>query len=203
MAKRRRSGCLGGLFKLIWTLIVLGALVFVGLFAFLLFKEHSIPRMGDYKAMIVLGAQVNPDGSPSVQLEWRLEKALEAYRNKPVPMVVTGGQGADEPRAEAAVMRDWLVAKGVPLAFISTDETSENSSQNIKNARGKLPPGVIDVLVVTSDYHLPRAMRLAQDQGLLASGLGSPIKPEYWLKNHFRETLAWGKYFVSKVIPLP
>lgn len=203
MARQRRGGCLGGPFRLIWTLICLGIMAFVGLFVFLLIKEHTIPRVGDYKAMIVLGAQVNPDGKPSVQLELRLEKALEAYQKKPVPIVVTGGQGQDEPRAEALVMRDWLVSKGVPPQAISTDETSENSSQNIKNAMGKLPYGIIDVLIVTSDYHLPRAMRLAQDQGLLASGMGSAIKPEYWIKNHVRETLAWGKYFVNKVIPLP
>ena len=51
-------------------------------------------------------------------------------------------------------------------------------------------------------HHLPRAMQLARDMGLTPSGIGSPIKQEYWLKNHTRETLAWGKYFLNKIIPI-
>ena len=53
--------------------------------------------------------------------------------------------------------------------------------------------------IVTSDYHLPRAMQLARDRGLAAEGLGSPCKPEYWMKNHFREVLAWGKYCMYRL----
>ena len=59
------------------------------------------------------------------------------------------------------------------------------------------------MLVVTSDYHVPRSLALARDQGFEAVGLGSPCKPEYWLKNHARETLAWIKYWGVKYLHLP
>ena len=62
-----------------------------------------------------------------------------------------------------------------------------------------LPPGAQSITIVTSDYHLPRAMQLARDLGLSADGIGSPCKPEYWVKNHFREVLAWGKYFAVRL----
>ena len=45
-------------------------------------------------------------------------------------------------------------------------------------------------------------MRIARDLGYEAEGVGSPCKPEYWVKNHSREVLAWGKYFLNKVVPL-
>jgi len=188
--------------KLITTLALLGALAFGVLFGLLIYREHTLPRPGSADAMIVLGAQVNPDGTPSVQLEWRLTKALEVYQTKRTPIVVTGAQGADEPRTEASVMREWLIARGVPPEDIRMDESSMNTRENIANAMQYLP-GVKDVLIVTSDYHLPRAMQIARDQGLNPSGVGSPIKPEYWWKNHFRETLAWGKYYLQKFIPIP
>jgi len=184
------------------TLALLGALAFGVLFGLLIYREHTLPRPGSVDAMIVLGAQVNPDGTPSVQLEWRLTKALEVYQTKRTPIVVTGAQGADEPRTEASVMREWLIARGVPPEDIRMDESSMNTRENIANAMQYLP-GVKDVLIVTSDYHLPRAMQIARDQGLNPSGVGSPIKPEYWWKNHFRETLAWGKYYLQKFIPIP
>ena len=59
------------------------------------------------------------------------------------------------------------------------------------------------VLIVTSDYHLPRALALAKDQGLTASGIGSTTLPEYWIKNHFREALSWIKYWGQKYLRLP
>ena len=199
---RAKRGCFGLIFRLIATVVTLGALAFAVLFGLLMYRENSVPRPGPVNAMIVLGAQVNPDGSPSVQLEWRLSAALDVYKTQHIPMVVTGAQGKDEPHTEASVMADWLVARGVPRGDIRLEESSMNTKENIKNAMAYMP-GVKDVLIVTSDYHLPRALQIARDLGLNPSGIGSPIKPEYWLKNHFRETLAWGKYFVQKFIPLP
>ena len=201
MARNRRAGCLGMLFKLIGWLIMLGILAYIGLFGYLLLKEYTLPRPSTYHAIVVLGAQVNPDGTPSVQLEWRLSKALEIYKLNPMPIVVTGAQGADEPATEASVMRDWLAARGVGLQDILMDETSFNTKENIANAVRLLPPDIIDILIVTSDYHLPRALQVARDLGLNPSGAASPIKPEFWLKNHARETLAWGKYLLLKYVP--
>ena len=59
------------------------------------------------------------------------------------------------------------------------------------------------VLVVTSDYHVPRSLALAKDLGYDACGMGSPCKPEYWIKNHAREALAWVKYWGRKYLRLP
>ena len=43
--------------------------------------------------MVVLGAQVQPNGEPSVQLDWRLNKAVEMYNASPCPVIVCGAQG--------------------------------------------------------------------------------------------------------------
>ena len=62
---------------------------------------------------------------------------------------------------------------------------------------------VQQVAIVTSDYHVPRALAMAKDQGLNATGISSPTLPEYWLKNHGRETLGWMKYLLQKYLHLP
>ena len=54
--------------------------------------------------------------------------------------------------------------------------------------------GLYEALVVTSDYHVPRALALCSQLGIPASGKGSPSKPEYFLKNHLREGLSWIKF---------
>ena len=195
------------LLKALLILILLGALVYIGIVLMVCWKETHVPTPGtDYEAMIVLGAQVKPDGEPSLQLQWRLEKAAEAYQQKKVPVVVCGGQGKNEPAPEAEVMRDELISLGVDADMILTDTTSVSTHSNIRNAMALLADrNVTKVLIVTSDYHLPRAMAIAEDDGLTAYGIGAPTKlgMRFWLKNHGREALAWCKYWAVKYLHLP
>ena len=195
--------------RMIVRLIALAAAVYAGIVGYVCFREGSVektvPPTDNYDAIIVLGAQVLPDGTPNVQLAWRLDAALEAYRNRKVPVVVCGAQGKDEPLPEAYAMKKYLTDRGVAEEDILTDPESFNTRQNLQNAKALLKdkPEVQKVLVVTSDYHVARSLALAKDQGYEATGLGSPCKPEYWLKNHAREALAWIKYWGVKYLHLP
>ena len=196
--------------KVILILAVLGVVSFGFLLGYVSIRESGIPKnvsgIGeDYDAVIVLGAQVKPDGEPSVQLAWRLDQAAEVWKKKQVPVVVCGAKGKDEPEAEAAVMKRYLENKGVSGEMILTDPDSYNTEQNIAHAKRLLEEysaSVRKVIIVTSDYHVPRAMALAEDLGLDASGIGSPCLPEYWIKNHSRESLAWVKYWLNKYLHL-
>ena len=151
--------------------------------------------------LLILGAQVKPDGSPSVQLALRLETALAAYRASPCRIIACGAQGSDEPRPEGEVMRDWLIARGAAPSDVLAETDSRSTRQNLQNAAALLPPGA-RVTVVTSDYHLPRALAIARDIGLDADGLPAPCRRglSFWLKNHSRETLAWGRFLLEKII---
>jgi len=102
-------------------------------------------------------------------------------------------------------MKKYLAEKGIPEEFILTDPDSFNTEQNIRNAKEKLDELSLEirkVIVVTSDYHVPRSMAIARDLGLDASGIGSPCLQEFWIKNHGRETLAWCKYLLKKYLHL-
>lgn len=189
--------------KIILLLLLAGVVCFAAAMGVLTLMEK---RAGNVRpgsaAIIVLGAQVKQDGQLSVQLEKRMEAALAEYQRQPRPVICCGAQGANEPRPEAEAMRDWLIARGVPETDVIAEAASNNTLENLKNAKALLPAGEKRVTVVTSDYHLPRAMAIARDAGLDADGIGSPCKPEYWLKNHSREVLAWGKYFLRKIVPI-
>ena len=181
-------------------LLLAGVLCFAIALGVLQIMQVSVPAPSpDSDAVIVLGCQVKQDGTPSMQLEYRLNAALETYLENARPIVVCGAQGADEPAPEGVVMRDWLIAHGVPEADVLAETASRDTMQNLRNAVSLLPEGTQTVTLVTSDYHLPRAMRIARDLGLHADGIGSPCKAEYWLKNHSREVLAWGKYFLYRI----
>ncbi|MGN0778940.1 MAG: YdcF family protein [Aristaeellaceae bacterium] len=189
---------------LVLILILLGMLAYLSVVGMLVWKVNHVPATDDYDAIVVLGAQVKPDGSLSLQLQWRLDAAYDAWTKKNVQIVTCGAQGANEPAPEAQVMRDYLMTKGVPEDMILVDDTSFNTWQNINHAAELLSGyDVRTVLIVTSDYHLPRAMAIAEDEGLQATGLGAQTLPQYWIKNYGREALAWIKYWVQKYLHLP
>ena len=196
--------------KIILILAAAGVAVFCGLMGFVCIREGQVAKSAaelpeDYDAVIVLGAQVKPDGVPSVQLGLRLDRAFDVWERKHVPVVVCGAQGGDEPEPEAATMKRYLEEKGIPGEMILCDPDSFNTEQNLANAKELLdayPEEIRKAVIVSSDYHVPRAMALAEDLGLNADGVGSPCLQEFWLKNHSREALAWVKYWLKKFLHL-
>lgn len=188
--------------KILLILFIAAVLVFVSGMGIICIAEKRARADADMEAgdaIIVLGAQVKADGSLSVQLQWRLEAALAAWQARNRPVIVCGGQGDNEPCTEAECMKTFLMAHGIPESMILTDDKSVNTFQNMKNAQALLPVTVTSVLLVTSDYHLPRALCIARDAGFEAYGWYADTLPAYWLKNHMRECLAWVKYGIQRV----
>ncbi|MBR4080842.1 MAG: YdcF family protein [Clostridia bacterium] len=204
MSNQRHGG--KRILRILLALLAAGVMVYAGIVAMVYWKETHVPPAEDYGAIVVLGAQVKPDGVPSVQLQWRLDTAAALWHENPVYVVTCGAQGANEPAPEGEVMRDYLIAAGVDESMILVDAASFNTRQNIRHAAELLEgTGVTKILIVTSDYHLPRAMALAEDEGLEATGKGSPCKNDIvnWSKNHLREALSWVKYWGQKYLKLP
>lgn len=180
-------------------------LAYLCLFGWVCYAENKTETPPETDVIIVLGAQVKADGMPSVQLEYRLEAALAAYQSQPQRIVCCGGQAGSEPAPEGRVMADWLIARGVPAADVIAETTSGDTRENIRNAMALLGYSAenasqLRALVVTSDYHVARAVSIARDQGIQAWGVPATTLPEYWLKNRAREALGWGKYLLNKFL---
>lgn len=123
--------------------------------------EEPDPR-GDLA--VVLGNKVHPDGQPSQLLRHRLERALALWERGAVREVMVSGALGKEGHDEALVMRDWLVARGVPAERVIVDSQGWTTFHTARNARELLRArGLESVVVVTSYYHVPRA-RLALER---------------------------------------
>ena len=82
--------------------------------------------------MVILGCQVKPWGQ-SILLQDRLDKALDYLEEHPdVQVVVSGGQGPDEPTTEAQAMYDYLTEHGVEPERIWQEDQSHNTWQNVR-----------------------------------------------------------------------
>ena len=153
--------------------------------------------------LIVLGARVRPDGTPSHTLENRCRAALEVWRREQrLAVIVCGGRGEDEPATEASVMRGFLVKAGVPAAHIFSEDTSTNTLENLRNARRIMEArGLCRAAVITSDYHLTRALWIAGDLGIEACGVpaAGSKRCAHVLKSRIFETASWFLYLFRKI----
>ena len=152
---------------------VLGVLVCAGLIVFTIFE---IPVVRDAHTdtdahpdtIIVLGAGVN-GSTPSLSMCNRLDAALAYLNANPAAtVIVSGGQGPGEDITEAKAMADYLTAHGIDSARIVQEDRSRTTRENLENsfailrARGGDPADGVGI--VTSEYHLYRAKRMARSR---------------------------------------
>ena len=150
-----------------------------------------------YDVLIVLGAQVRPEGVPSEALRRRMTLALKLYQEWATPIICCGAQGHREPMPEGEFMCRWLEERGVLPALLHCENHSYDTMENLRNAKVIMAEqGYENALVITSDYHVRRALAICRRNGISAGGMGSPSIKRYWLKNNARELLAWVKFYL-------
>ena len=113
---------------------------------------------------IVLASKVELNGQPKPTLEARLDRTLELYRDGMFPQVIVSGGIDRNGWDEAAVMKRYLVERGVPEGMIHADNKGVNTYFTAKNAALFMSGhGMKSALVVTQYFHVPRS-RLALER---------------------------------------
>lgn len=188
------------LLKVVLALALTGALVFATLLALVLNGSRD-EIVGAPKVMIVLGCQLHEWG-PSILLRDRLDKALAYWEDHPdVIVVVSGGQGPNEPTSEARGMADYLTQRGIPRENILLEEESHNTNSNLRCSRQVLEQAGYSldggVILVSNGFHLTRAKLLAGRVGFTqVSTLAAPSShtaTRLWM--YIREPIALVKSF--------
>lgn len=116
---------------------------------------------------VVLGNTVQADGRPSPRLAARLDRAYDCYAASQCRILFVSG-GVDPAGAdEAAVMRDYLLARGVPADRIVTDSAGVDSWSTARHASAYMREhGYTRALAVTQYFHVPRTMLALRRQGV-------------------------------------
>lgn len=159
--------------------------------------QEAVPRHADVG--IVLGAAVWGDG-PSPGLRERLDQALWLYQNGYVPaLLVTGGLGEGKRLTEAAVMQKYLTERGVPAERILLETKATSTYENLLFSQQVMVAHHLRyALVISHDYHLERAMTMAQALGLPASPVGVHSRVLFKPYHEAREVLAITYWHVSR-----
>lgn len=153
--------------------------------------EMTKPAPAD--VMIVLGAKLI-GREPSTMLRLRLDEALRLYQQGYAPaIIVSGAQGPDEEESEAAAMRDYLIAHGVPTEAIYMEAASFNTYQNLANSRAIMgEQGFQRAIIVSSASHIHRSLSLARLLNINATAAPAPMANSLYLtvKQYLREGAA-------------
>lgn len=156
----------------------------------------TAPKQLDY--IIVLGAQLKENG-PSYSLQMRLDKACEYLEeNIDTKVIVSGGQGSNEPDTEAQGMYDYLVRRGILAERIIKEDQSANTHQNLVFSSSYLNMDTDSVGIVTSNFHVFRAINLARVAGYVnVYGIATKAYVPLLPNNMFREFFGIIKDFLA------
>ena len=159
---------------------------------------------GAPEVMVIFGCKVEAWG-PSTLLQDRLDTALGYLEDHPdMTVVVSGGQGPDEPMSEAQCMYDYLTAHGVDGENIVLEENSSNTWENIRYTLALFQDGTVEstgkILAVSNGFHLTRIRMLWDREWEGTYTLSTLAAPSSHvpsrLKMYIREPLALVKSFV-------
>lgn len=149
--------------------------------------------------IMVLGAGVR-SGKVTPLLAGRINRAIELWHTevsagrRPL-LVMSGGQGPDEPVSEARAMADYAIGQGVPEPALMLEDRSTTTQENFQMSKdvvladprlGASAQGV----AVTSNYHAMRAAILARELGTSIQVLGARTAWYYWPSAMLREFVA-------------
>lgn len=189
----------------LYVLVSLSSVYVLGLMAVYLLSAalnlfHWKKRRGaDYIIVLgagVIGTRVTP------LLAARIDKGIELLHYNPdAKLILSGGQGPGEDIAEGEAMAGYAEQKDVGQEKIIVEGKSTSTGENLLFSRELMEKSRPKVIVVTTAYHVFRALLLAKQQGLKCVGFGSKTKWYFTLNALIREfigylRLAWKQHIV-------
>ena len=171
-------------------MMALGALA--AFFAFWFWRlwhvGHPAREVSPTAALIVLGGAIKK-GRPCHTLQLRLDVAAWLWHESPARMlVVSGGPIPDGTTTEADAMASYLLERGVASNSIMAERHAKNTRENIGLSCALLDERGFagQRCVVSSDYHLYRALRDGRSLGIDLCPVAAPTPsgsvPQQWCR---------------------
>ncbi|MBD7911502.1 SanA/YdcF family protein [Clostridium cibarium] len=163
---------------------------------------EDIPK--DVDAIIVLGAGVKADGSPCDMLVDRLKTSIEVYKESNNSKLLLSGDHSRQNYNEVGTMKKF-VQDNIKIndSKIFLDHAGFSTYESMYRAKEIFK--VKKAIIVTNEYHLPRALYIAKSLGIDAYGVKSDIRNYKGIEVYRqREKLAQLKdFFYALIKPEP
>ncbi len=199
--ERSRKNFLKKVILSLCCLCILGLGVVYGISDYM--ERHTVGRILssgeaqklDADCILVLGCRVHEDGSPSLMLADRLEKGIELYESGASARLLMSGDHGRSEYDEVNTMKAFAVEQGVPSEAVFMDHAGFSTYDSIYRAKDVFRAEKI--IVVSQEYHLSRALYIAERLGLDAYGVAAAdISYQGATYRSLREAAARGKDFL-------
>ena len=143
----------------------------------------------DVDCIIVLGCQVRDDGTLSHMLRDRLMRGLEVYHAGATPKLLMSGDHGRKEYDEVNAMKQYAIENGVPSEHVFMDHAGFSTYETVYRAKEIFEAD--KVIIITQEYHLYRALYIADKLGLEAYGVSADLNKYVGQSmRDFREILA-------------
>ena len=204
--KKKKAGKI--IKKTILLLLILGILGACALFGIDAWVVHSTaPRvltpeeaaeLEDVDCILVLGCLVRSEGNPSDMLADRLRRGVELYKAGAAPKLLMTGDHGRTNYDEVNTMKQYAIDEGILSQDIFMDHAGFSTYESMYRARDIFQAKKI--LIVTQEYHLYRALYVAQALGLDAYGVNADYRNYSGQSmRDIREILARNKDFLTSI----
>ena len=153
----------------------------------------------EFDCIMVLGCQVKEGGEPSHMLRDRLQRGVETYQYGISEKLLMSGDHGRTDYNEVETMKQYAIDEGVESENIFMDHAGFSTYESIYRAKEVF--GVEKMVIITQEYHLHRALYIAEKLGIEAYGVASDyhIYAGQFMRD-LREILARAKDFVTTIV---
>ena len=168
-------------FRFLILIVILGLCLLFGIDFYVrsstkdrIISPEDVSSVSDADCILVLGAGIRTDGSPSPMLQDRLNTGIELYQNGAAPKLLMSGDHGRKKYNEVQTMKDIALDQGVPSEYVFMDHAGFSTYDSLYRARDVFQAR--KVIIVTQKYHLYRALYIARSLGLDAWGVSADTR---------------------------
>ena len=167
--------------KCILALILVGLIAVIGIDGYVtshvssrIITPEQAQELKDVDCILVLGCLVKDNGTPSDMLHDRLRRGVELYQTTMAPKLLMSGDHGRTNYDEVAAMKQFAVDAGVPSSDVFMDHAGFSTYESIYRARDIFKADKI--IIVSQEYHLYRALYIAEQLGVEAYGVSADYR---------------------------
>lgn len=136
--------------------------------------EDTAVALQDVDCIVVLGCQVRSDGTPSHMLEDRLKRSVALYNAGVAPKILMSGDHGRQGYDEVDAMKRYAVEAGVPSEDVFMDHAGFSTYETVYRAKEIF--GAKKIVIITQQYHLYRAMYIADAADMEVFGVAADYR---------------------------
>ena len=163
-----------------------------------LLSPEDAALLEDVDCILVLGCKVKSNGVPSDMLEDRLRRGVELFHAGAAPKLLMSGDHGTMTYNEVQSMKQYAIDRDIASSDIFMDHAGFSTYESIYRAKDIFQAKKI--IIVTQEYHLYRALYIANAMGIEAYGVDADYRNySGQTARDIREILARNKDFVTSL----